>query len=76
MDELRQKTIKELAELIIGDQIVTASEFMTVPGNTIEGYVQGLLDYFANTDDMNIEETELLKGYLIEAAKKEIETNR
>ena len=61
-----------MAEGILEDAIVSASEFVTVPGNTVEKYVDGLIEIGVDTTGMDNEELELLRRLLIIASQKEI----
>ena len=72
MGKVKYKSIKQLADSVMEDTIVSPSEFITVPGNTIEKYVDGLIESDVDTTGMEKEQVEMLKKLLIEACQKEI----
>lgn len=72
MAKPRVNLITEIAEGVMRDRIVDPSEYLTVPGNTIEGYVDGLIANEIDLYGMTEEEAGLLKHLLIEASKKAI----
>lgn len=76
MENQKSEQIQEMAMSVMGDVIVEAAEFMTVPGNTIEKYVNGLLENYVDTSEMSKEDVAALRQILTELSQKNVEENR
>lgn len=75
MGESKIEMLKSLAQGVFDDAIVEPVEFISVPGNTVEKYVDGLMENFVDASDMTKEDVTLLRQMLKELFQKSIEEN-